>query len=187
MKGPEPSICEVGSKLPSLSSLIGRMAADDVGQRGQEGGMRLGEFHRDGAVVDGFHLGDIAELGRPVGCRLRILDPLEAADHVIGGHRAAVRERRTLADLEDIARRRGLLPAFRQRALERKVLVGLEQRLVDHLVHFPGCDGAGDVDVEAGDLGRLAPGDRLVLRQRRQRYRGDAESEYGGGGCFSER
>ena len=126
---------------------------------------------------------DHAELARPVGgdlaARLLLLlvglgggdagrihldagDAFERTDHVGGRDRTAVGPLRVLAQRQQVGRRRSLLPALGQAGAQLHVLVGRQQRLVDHLVHLPRVDGAGDVHVHAVDVAANAPAEGLL-------------------------
>jgi len=106
-------------------------------QDGQQRGVGAGEVDAHGVRVDGHHGGDAPDLLAPGEVPARIGQALEAAHHVGRGQGAAVGERGVPAQVEDIGRRRDLLPALGELGRDPQPVVGAHQLVVHQVEERP--------------------------------------------------
>ena len=144
-----------------------------VRERGEERRVRAAELHGDLIVAGGLDGLDGAHLAGPHAHARHLA--LEAADDVVDGERAAVRERRGGVDREDVGRVVRLLPGGGELRLDLEVLVGRHERLVDQPHDHPRVGGLRGLGVEPVGLARVVVQLHGEGARARERLVGDRE------------
>ena len=183
----------VGGRRGGLQGRRRVHAADDVGHRVLEAGVRLLEVHLDGVVVDDRGAGVGREHGqRSPRLRRRVDHMVEGGLHGRGVERRPVLELDALAQLQRPCLAIGRWRPLRHEAGVQLALVVVEQRLVD--VHAdPAVDrqarGARievvgrrrDADVQARRRGRVGARARAERRQTARQRHGGGRGAHSGG------
>jgi len=117
-------------------------------------------------LVDGDHVLDSAELAPPHRAALGIEQTLERAHDISGEQRPPVRELGVLAQPEDIAGWRALLPRLSKLRRRFQIVRRAHQSLVDEIEDRPRRAIAGDLRIDRCHLGRLSPGQRRLGGRR---------------------